>query len=163
MFERWIYKRIHNLISKLNIVSPYQYGFRKGLSTETAVLSVLDYLYNIVNNKEISINIFIHFRKAFDTLIHHILFRKLEEYGIRGLLLQLIRSYFSDRSQRVKILEGLSSSATLPIGLLRDQSLDSFFTVYYWFTRIYQKYYFYSLRWWWYFFPTWYITPWYYE
>ena len=127
VFERCIYNRIFNFITRFKIISPKQYGFIKGLSTESAVLSLVEYLYEVINNKEIAVNVFIDFRKAFDTVNHSILFKKLELYGIRGLPLKLIKSYFSNRSQRVRIGESISSVRNPTIGLPQGSVLSSIF------------------------------------
>ena len=47
--------------------------------------------------------IFLDLAKAFDSVDHGILLRKLERYGIRGMPLQLLESYLSNRSQYVKL------------------------------------------------------------
>ena len=55
---------------------------------------------------------------AFDTIDHEILFELLEKYvGITGNALQLIKSYFSDRTQRVVIDGILSDFASLVCGV----------------------------------------------
>ena len=51
---------------------------------------------------EFSIGIFLDLSKAFDTVNHIILFDKLEHYGICGLVLDWIRTYFSNRKQYVE-------------------------------------------------------------
>ena len=51
---------------------------------------------------------------AFDTIDHDTLFVILEKYvGITGSALQLLKSYFSDRSQRVLIDDVMSGAANL--------------------------------------------------
>ena len=46
---------------------------------------------------------FIDLSKAFDTLSHDILLRKLHKYGIRGTPLKWFKSYLEERSMRVKV------------------------------------------------------------
>ena len=52
--------------------------------------------------------IFIDLKKAFDTVNHKILLKKLEHYGIRGNILYWFHSYLSDRKQYVSY-NGVSS------------------------------------------------------
>lgn len=50
-----------------------------------------------------TLGIFVDFSKAFDSLNHEILFKKLEHYGVRRHALKLITSYLSSRSQYVAL------------------------------------------------------------
>ena len=59
------------------------------------------------------LGIFIDLSKAFDTIDHSILLKKLNTYGIRGRAHKLLESYLSDRKQYVGVLNEISD--TLPV------------------------------------------------
>ena len=76
-----------------------QYGFSKGYSTSLALNELFDKLFSAIDHRKFTIGIFLDLSKAFDTVNHNILFTKLEQYGFRGLVLDWIKSYFSNRKQ----------------------------------------------------------------
>ena len=82
-----------------------------------------EYLYDVLNAKEFSLSIFIDFRRAFDTVNHDLLCKKLDKYGIRGPALKLFKSYLQFRTQRVKISDYLSSPRSITIGLPQGSCL----------------------------------------
>ena len=55
-----------------------------------------------IDRGELAVGVFLDLSKAFDTVNHSILFDKREHYGIRGLALKWIKSYFSNRLQFVQ-------------------------------------------------------------
>ena len=72
------------LFHKLN-----QFGFRKNNSTTFALLEITEKIKETIDNKKYGCGIFIDLRKAFDTVNHEILLKKL---GIRGKGLGLHRT-----------------------------------------------------------------------
>ena len=54
-----------------------------------------------LDNKKITVGAFIDLKKAFDTIDHSLLIKKLEYYGIGGVLLNWLKSYLDHRKQYV--------------------------------------------------------------
>ena len=96
--ERIIYNRILGYLNDLNILYDNQYGFRRNHSTSLALVDLCDKISLALDRKEIAAGVFIDLSKAFDNVNHNILFDKLQHYGIRGLALDWVKSYFHQRS-----------------------------------------------------------------
>ena len=78
-----------------------QFGFRKNHSTHQAKITLINKITSDVHSWDIAVNIFIDLKKAFDTVSHSILLKKCYAYGIRRIMLELCKSYLTDRSQCV--------------------------------------------------------------
>ena len=83
----------------------------------------MEYLYETLNLKLTAINIFVDFSRAFDTIDHNILLKKLQNYGIRGMPLQLLANYLRNRKQYVQINGHSSSLRNIDIGIGQGTSL----------------------------------------
>lgn len=108
ILERLVYNRVIKYITKFNILSDSQYGFRAGRSTENALTDVLDF---VTQSLDYSYNVFalyLDVSKAFDSISHAILLNKLESYGFRGVTLSWFRSYLDNRMQYVSTCHGSS-------------------------------------------------------
>ena len=91
-----------------------QYGFRKNHSTSHALNYSVNYIETCLKNKQHVLGIFIDLSKAFDTISHDKLLYKLAHYGIRGKVLELIKSYLlTNRFQYVSTLG--EDSTKLPV------------------------------------------------
>ena len=76
-----------NYLTVNKILSDKQYGLREGHSTDMALLHMINDITEILDIKLFCIEIFIDLSKAFDTVDHKLLIRKLNNYGIRGTAL----------------------------------------------------------------------------
>ena len=70
-----------------------------------------------IDNNEYTIGVFLDLAKAFDTVNHEILLRKLEHYGIRGIALEWFKNYLTNRKQIVKHKQKKSESLTIKCGV----------------------------------------------
>ena len=100
-FEKIMYERLYKFITKNNVIFPSQRGFQAVHSPSMSLLNMQDRISAAFERNEYSLGIFFDLAKAFDTVDHGILLRKLERYGIRGTQLQWFNSYLEDRSQCV--------------------------------------------------------------
>ena len=98
VFEKVFCKRLLSFLNNNNVLSESQYGFRKKRSTVHAVLEFYLHTINSMLNGEQVLATYIDMSKAFDTVKHDILLKKLSMYGVRGPALSWVRSYLNDRS-----------------------------------------------------------------
>ena len=76
------------MYKRLSVFYNGQFGFRSNRSTVHAILLIIDKIQNAIEKKQYSCGIFLDFSKAFDTVNHEILSRKLEYYGMRKLTIK---------------------------------------------------------------------------
>ena len=117
IFERAMCTRLTAFLNKNELLSPNQHGFLQSRSTETALFSFTKTVNHSLENKEHTIGVFLDFSKAFDSLNHDILIKKLENIGVRGMPLKLFHSYLVNRKQMVAYNKLTSSLQTVSTGV----------------------------------------------
>jgi len=117
IFEKVVCIRLTNFLEQHKIISPTQFGFRKGHSTIHSLILLVNNLTRALNNKEHSLVIFCDLRKAFDTVDHSLLLTKLYNIGVRGTELNWFKSYLSNRKQFVSISDISSSLLDIILGV----------------------------------------------
>lgn len=117
LYEKYVTKRVTQFFVKYNLFNPNQFGFRKGLSTTSAVNKFLNDLYESLDQRKKTLGIFIDLSKAFDLVNHEILLDKLEHYGIRGVPLKWFDSYLQTRTHYVELNNCKSECLSLAVGV----------------------------------------------
>lgn len=101
IFEKVIHKQIQAYLTENNLLYAAQYGFRPKHSTELAGLQLIDMVSSDLDSNKIPLSVYLDLSKAFDTINHNILLKKLQYYGIRDTAYKLIQNYLTHRRQFV--------------------------------------------------------------
>ena len=111
IFEKMMYNRLKSFIEKCNILHDSQYGFREKRSTEHAILDIINEIETNMDKKLYSCGVFTDLQKAFDTVNHSILLRKLNHYGVRGIINDWLRP--KNISKKEVVLSGVPQGSVL--------------------------------------------------
>ncbi|CAK1598183.1 unnamed protein product [Parnassius mnemosyne] len=103
VMEKVIYESIYAFLAKFNILCDEQNGFRKNKNVNMAGYDLLKRVMASVDTRTPICAIYTDMSKAFDYVNHDILLQKLNAYGIRGNILNLIKSYLIGRKQCTEI------------------------------------------------------------
>ena len=110
IYEKVILKQLSDYIERTSIYSSTQSGFRKGHSTQTILLKFRDDIQKALNKNEITMSVvFIEDSKAFDTIQHETLIKKLANLNFSNSSIKMIFSYLSNRQQYVQLDDKKSS------------------------------------------------------
>ena len=101
IYEKVIHAQVSTYFN--DILSDRQFGYRKGMSTQTPLLVMTEIWKKATDEKKKFAALLIDLSKAFDCISHDLLVAKLEAYGFARSALSLIATYLSDRKQRTKI------------------------------------------------------------
>lgn len=117
ILEKLVYNRLTKFINKSSIFFENQFGFRSNHSTLHSLILLTDKIKIAIDKGLYSCGVFLDLQKAFDTVDHVILLRKLEHYGIRVVPLDWFLSYLTNRKQFVSINEINSEHRTVTCGV----------------------------------------------
>ena len=117
ILEKLLNSRLTNFLRHNNVFADNQFGFMKGRSTEDATLLLSEVIAQNLDAKKKVIGVFLDMSKAFDTVSVSLLLSKMESLGIRGIALEIFRSYLSSRTQCVRIGSYTSSETSLSFGV----------------------------------------------
>ena len=114
---------IVSLLEGNNLISPDHHEFRSGRSCITQLMeSIHDWIDSLERKQPVDV-VYLEYKKAFDSVPHERLLVKLHAYGIRGNLLQWIKSFLTNRKQRVVINGKSSNLAPVIRGILQSSLL----------------------------------------
>jgi Reverse transcriptase (RNA-dependent DNA polymerase)/Endonuclease-reverse transcriptase len=104
ILERIFLSKIIAFIERSPNYNRHQSAYRRGYSTETAIVRLLNDVYSAADNGSRSLLLLLDLSAAFDCINHDTLLRRLENtFGITGNVLLWLRSYVNNRSQSVRV------------------------------------------------------------
>ena len=129
VFEILISNKIREYFESNFIFTSAQHGFRKNFSCETALHELISDINLARDKNKIALLLFIDFKKAFDTVDSELLIRKLFHYGFDNQSLSLIRNYFYNRKQFVKMGNNKSDFKKIKLGVPQGSVLGPLFFI----------------------------------
>ena len=115
LFEKLINKQFVEYVEQH--LSPYLCGYRKGYSTQYALLSLIEKWKHFRDRNGYSAAILMDLSKAYDTINHELLIAKLHSYGVGDKALRLFMDYLNNRWQRTKVNGTYSTWSELLYGV----------------------------------------------
>ena len=126
ILEKIVATQLMSYLESNNLLSSTQHGFRAGLSTTTALTKISNRIYENIDNKKVSLLTLCDLSKAFDSVCHKILIRKMYNTRIDSFWFE---GYLSHRTQSVRIGGNESSTLEISYGCPRDQFSDQFYSL----------------------------------
>ena len=121
--ERLVRAQLVEYLEFKALMDDAQHGAKSGRSTVTQLLLQHQRILEIFEDQANVELVFLDFSKAFDVIDHSILLAKLAAMGVRGKLLEWIRSFITGRRQRVRVNGALSDWVTTTSGIAQGSVL----------------------------------------
>ena len=122
-----MYNRLYSYLTAEKLLNLKQFYFETGLSTEHALIQLVDQIYKSFEKYHYALDVFLDLLKAFDTVDHTILIKKIEMYGIKCINLPWFRSYLANRIQHISITHDLKKTLKISVaGFRKAQYWDHY-------------------------------------
>jgi hypothetical protein len=123
LFEKCIAAQIFDYFESNKLFFVGQHGFRKNFSCETAMHEIISEINSNLDKRLITMLLLIDFKKAFDVVNIDLLLLKFFHYGFDNNSIKLLKNYFSNRFQQIKIGQSFSDSAEITLGCPQGSTL----------------------------------------
>ena len=117
LLERVIRNRICAFFNDQDFFNPSQHGFLKGRSCLTNLLVFFDHITQKLDDGEEIDVCYLDFQKAFDSVNHQLLIKKLKSLCIDPVLCDWIKEFLQNRTFRVRVRNKMSSEASPASGV----------------------------------------------
>ena len=124
ILERAVYTQLEDNLVKKKLLFDFQSGFRSNFSTDSCLTYLTDYIKIQTSKGLYTGMLMLDLQKAFDTVDHDILCKKLKAMGIKSV--DWFRSYLSYRNQIVNVNDTESDPSLVTCGVPQGSILGPF-------------------------------------
>ena len=124
VIEKVVTTQMTEFLETNQLLSPSQYGFRRGYSTESACVHVTELLRDNIDRGGVVGAVFLDLRKAFDTVSHQRLLNKMVNFDFSAKTIKWIQSYLVNRTQCVRINNTNSTFKKYPKGVPQGSTIS---------------------------------------
>ena len=115
--ERAVHSQFYDFLDTNKLLPVNQFGFRRRRSTEFALAQFTDEVLENMDNGLVTGAVYIDLKKAFDTVNHTIMIKKLKTMVISSTNMAWFHSYLSSRCQKTVIGQAMSATRKATVGV----------------------------------------------
>ena len=123
IMEKIIHSQLKDYLEIENLLVSQQHGFRKNHSTQSACAKFIDDIMLYLDKGYSTVAVFLDVKKAFDTINHQVLLKKLQNLNVGQNALALIENYLTNRKQCVVYQNQCSDELSLTTGVPQGSTL----------------------------------------
>ena len=123
VLEKVVYACMERHLNENDILYCRQFGFCKRHSTVDAVANFVGDILNCFEGNQFVLAVFVDLRKAFDSMSHELLLKKLQCIGVEDTELEWLKNYLSCRKQCISIGKVLSELSLLEVAVAQGSLL----------------------------------------
>ena len=126
IFEKSAAIQLLNYFERHSMISSCQHAYRPHHSTTTCLFELVNYLHECLDDNKVVAIISLDLSKAFDSINHELLLKKLENFNLSQSAINYIKSYLENRKQVTKVLEFMSTEEKVISGVPQGSILGPF-------------------------------------
>ena len=117
IFERSAVDQLMKYAIENKLINPNQHAYQKHHSTVTCLFELVESIKKNIDQGNMVAMAALDLSKAFDSLAHNLILKKLDQIGLNASSTMWIDSYLTNRKQSVKLNQVLSSQDTVESGV----------------------------------------------
>ncbi|UYV79876.1 hypothetical protein LAZ67_18000954 [Cordylochernes scorpioides] len=127
LFTSILQTRLNDWMERKSILAENQAGFRKGYSCQDHIFTLISLIQMTLSRRRGKLYaFFIDLRKAFDTVPHHLLWKKIALNGLSCRFIKLIKNYYTQMTATVRWRGSFTEAIKIQAGVLQGEPLSPY-------------------------------------